>query len=653
MVTGSLQVKNGTYYAVLSFFNKDKNKWDQKWKTTKIKNKKGNKKLAENKLKKILETFEKELGEEEKKKEEELKETPFSKRLKENKNKSFLKYLLESIEEFKNNIEVTTYDNWKQMYEGRITNFFTPYNELKKVMDQEVKRKTKYKKPVTIANITQFDLEDFFSWLYNCDLKSSTVKKYYTLFSLVFDRAIRQKIFTLDTNPMKDIKKPVVKPYIADFYTAKELKQLFEIAKGDVLEIPIIIAVHYGLRRSETLGLKWNAIDFENNTIIIKHTVTKVTGCGEKQVIVSKDLTKTSSGYRTMPLTEEVKKKLLEHKEKIKENKKLFGNTYIGKNPTRLKNSYHILKFNFSGIDTTTEETTMKGFRNKVASSIRLFVDKYGMDFVVNREDEAESILDNLIKAFNIQKAREKIYVIIDEYDHFANELLGFNTNQFKNLVSKNGKIRKWYEILKEGTETVVDRIFITGVAPITLDSLTSGFNISSDKTQNRDFNEMMGFTKQELINMMNELGIEKEEQEKILPMMKENYDGYKFALKAKEKIYNSNMCLYFLNNYIRYQEIPNQLIDINIASDYSKLGKMLDLCKGEEREKVIEKTVSGEGIISDITQKFNPAIEFTEKDLVSMLYYLGYLTIEDEVVEYPKLNIPNKVMKEMYSERY
>lgn len=329
MVTGSLQVKNGTYYAVLSFFNKDKNKWDQKWKTTKIKNKKGNKKLAENKLKEILETFEKELGEEEKKKEEELKETPFSKRLKENKNKSFLKYLLESIEEFKNNIEVTTYDNWKQMYEGRITNFFTPYNELKKVMDQEVKRKTKYKKLLTIANITQFDLEDFFSWLYNCDLKSSTVKKYYTLFSLVFDRAIRQKIFTLDTNPMKDIKKPVVKPYIADFYTSKELKQLFEIAKGDVLEIPIIIAVHYGLRRSETLGLKWNAIDFENNTIIIKHTVTKVTGCGENQVIVSKDLTKTSSGYRTMPLTEEVKKKLLEHKEKIKENKKLFGNTYI------------------------------------------------------------------------------------------------------------------------------------------------------------------------------------------------------------------------------------------------------------------------------------------------------------------------------------
>ena len=339
--------------------------------------------------------------------------------------------------------------------------------------------------------------------------------------------------------------------------------------------------------------------------------------------------------------------------QKANEFEKLFGDTYIGKNPTKLKNSYYILKFNFSGIDTTDEESTIKGFKNEVASSIKFFTEKYGIDFFVNREDEAENILDNLIKAFNIQKAEGKIYVIIDEYDHFANELLGFNTNQFKNLVSKNGKVRKWYEILKKGTESAVDRIFITGVAPITLDSLTSGFNISSDKTQNIKFNEMMGFTKQELVNMMNELEIEKEEQEKILPIMKENYDGYKFALNAKEKIYNSNMCLYFLNNYIEQGRIPNQLIDMNIASDYSKLGRMLDLCKGEEREKIIEQTISGQGIIGEITGKFNPAIEFTEKDLISMLYYLGYLTIAGEEFEKPELKVPNRVMKEIYSEYF
>ena len=338
---------------------------------------------------------------------------------------------------------------------------------------------------------------------------------------------------------------------------------------------------------------------------------------------------------------------------KIDEFEKLYRDTYIGKNPTKLKNSYHILKFNFSGIDTTNDETTMKGFKNEVASSIKVFVDKYKMDFYINMDDEAENILDNLIKAFGIQKEKEKIYVIIDEYDHFANELLGFNTNQFKNLVSKNGKVRKWYEILKKGTESVVDRIFITGVAPITLDSLTSGFNISSDKTQDERFNEMMGFTENELKELMTEQDIEKEKQEELLPIMKENYDGYKFSIHGKEKIYNSNMCLYFLNNYVQLGRIPDQIIDVNIASDYSKLGKMLDLCKGEEREKVIEKTVSGEGIISEIRQKFNPAIEFTETDLISMLFYLGYLTIVGEVFEKPELSIPNRVMKEIYSDYF
>ncbi len=335
---------------------------------------------------------------------------------------------------------------------------------------------------------------------------------------------------------------------------------------------------------------------------------------------------------------------------KVEKFEKLYGETYIGKNPTKLKNSYHILKFNFSGIDTTNNETTINGFKNKVKSSIRLFVQNYGLDFYVNDNEEAENILDNLIKAFSIQKAGKKIYVIIDEYDQFANELLGFNTDQFKNLVSKNGKVRKWYEILKEGTESVVDRIFITGVAPITLDSLTSGFNISSDITQDREFNEMMGFTEKELTRLMEEQNISKEKREKLLPIMKENYDGYRFSIYGKEKIYNSNMCLYFLSRYIRFKEIPEQLIDMNIASDYSKLGKMLTLCKGEEREKVIGKAVSGEGIVSELIQKFNPAIEFTEQDLISMLYYLGYLTIAGEVFEKPWLKIPNRVMKEIYS---
>ena len=338
---------------------------------------------------------------------------------------------------------------------------------------------------------------------------------------------------------------------------------------------------------------------------------------------------------------------------KVDKFEKLFGETYIGKNPTSNQNKYHILRFNFSGIDTETEETTVKGFKNETASSIKVFTEKYGLDFYVNRDDEAENILDNLFKAFYIQKSGEKIYVIIDEYDHFANELLGFNTEKFKQLVSKNGKVRKWYEILKKGTETVVDRIFITGVAPITLDSLTSGFNISKDITQDERFNAMMGFTKKELIELLEKQQIPAEQQEKILPIMKENYDGYKFSEDAEEQIYNSNMCLYFLSDYIGLQKMPTKLIDVNIASDYSKMGKMLDLCKSEQKAEIIAKTISGEGISRNITSKFNPAIEFTETDMISMLFYLGYLTIQDKLLETPKLGIPNRVMKEIYSDYF
>ena len=332
---------------------------------------------------------------------------------------------------------------------------------------------------------------------------------------------------------------------------------------------------------------------------------------------------------------------------------KLYGNTYIGKNPTKLKNSYCILRFNFSGINTENEETTMKGFKEKVTISIDGFTKKYGIEFYINPDQTVEGITRSLIEAFKIQKPQEKIYIIIDEYDHFANELLGFNPEQFRGLVSKNGKVRKWYEILKKGTETVVDRIFITGVAPITLDSLTSGFNIGTDITQDEEFNEMIGFTEEELKEILKNQEISLKEQEKIIPIMKENYDGYKFCLKAKNQIYNSNMCLYFLSRYIRLGEIPDKLIDTNIASDYSKIGKMLDLCKGENRLEILRKTVQGEPIVNTIIEKFNPAIEFTENDMISMLYYLGYLTISGELVGIPELTIPNKVMKEIYADYF
>lgn len=337
---------------------------------------------------------------------------------------------------------------------------------------------------------------------------------------------------------------------------------------------------------------------------------------------------------------------------------KLFENTYIGKNPTVNKNRYHILRFNFSGIDTKNLETTIEGSKNEVLGSIDVFTKKYNLNFYINTEQSAEEVLNNLFKAFYIQKSDEKIYVIIDEYDHFANELLGFRTNDFKELLSKNGKIRKWYEILKKGTETVVDRIFITGVAPITLDSTTSGFNIARDLTQNINFNEMLGFSKEDVKYLMRELEISEEKQEELIPIIKENYDGYVFSSIIREnleeyKMYNSNMTLFFLNNYIRLNSVPKKLVDINIISDYGKIEALMNLCEDEEKFEILKKVVSGEYVESELTDKFNYEIEFGNKELISLLYYLGYITIIGKGYSKLKLKIPNEVIRQIYAEYF
>ena len=336
----------------------------------------------------------------------------------------------------------------------------------------------------------------------------------------------------------------------------------------------------------------------------------------------------------------------------------LFKDTYIGKNPTENRNRYCILKFNFSGIDTTNSETTLKGFREKCDTSIRNFIIKYGVEFNINPEQSTEGVLNDLFNTFYLQKESEKIYVIIDEYDHFANTLLGTRTDEFKHLLSEDGKVRKWYEVLKQGTETVVDRIFITGVAPITLDSTTSGFNIATDLTRDLNFNDMLGFSTEDVKYLMNELEIDEEKQKELLPIMKENYDGYIFSNAIKEnyekyKMYNSNMTLYFLDKYVTYNEIPEELIDINIISDYRKIEGYMNLCKEEGKMEILEKIAGGIPVEEKLIEKFNPEKDFKEQELISLLYYLGYITIAGKGFTKSKFVVPNDVIRKIYLDYY
>ncbi len=337
---------------------------------------------------------------------------------------------------------------------------------------------------------------------------------------------------------------------------------------------------------------------------------------------------------------------------------KLFGETYIGEKPTPNKNRYYVLKFNFSGISTNTIEETIEGFKNSTIESIKLFIGKYNLDFYINENQEAEEILNSLFTAFTLQKQDEKIYVIIDEYDHFANELLGFKTEEFKNVVSKNGKVRKWYEILKKGTETIVDRIFITGVAPITLDSTTSGFNIATDITKDLNFNDMLGFCEKDVTSLMDAVEIPKDKQNELLPVIKENYDGYIFSdLIEKDfekyRIYNSNMTICFINKYKEYGKIPKSLIDTNIISDYRKIEGFMDLCNDMGKIELLQKIVAGEYVESEITEKFNSEIAFGEKELISLLFYLGYLTIKNIELGIIQFDSPNDVIRKVYSEYF
>ena len=114
--------------------------------------------------------------------------------------------------------------------------------------------------------------------------------------------------------------------------------------------------------------------------------------------------------------------------------------------------------------------------------------------------------------------------------------------------------------------------------------------------------------------------------------------------------MYNSNMCLYFLNQYLIDKEIPEELVDTNIASDYTKLGNMLKLCKGKGKKQILEDTLSNKGIMTSIIEKFNPEMGFEEREFISMLFYLGYLTIDREEFGKVILKIPNQIMKEIYA---
>jgi hypothetical protein len=245
-----------------------------------------------------------------------------------------------------------------------------------------------------------------------------------------------------------------------------------------------------------------------------------------------------------------------------------------------------------------------------------------------------------------------KIYLLIDEYDHFTNEVLAYNFAQFKDIVTGNGYVRKFYESIKNATgEGTVDRIFMTGVTPVTLDSLTSGFNIGRNVSDGLIFHEMMGFTQVQVEELVDAF-IQPDETYKdfLMSELKKWYNGYKFAKKAKQLMYNPDMVLYFLSEYLIQQDFPEDMLDTNIASDYGKMRSTFRVNNADQNYEVLKDIVEGKDLHAMITQQFSFEKDFERADFISLLYYMGYLTLrETDDFGTTRLEMPNYVIQKLY----
>jgi hypothetical protein len=339
----------------------------------------------------------------------------------------------------------------------------------------------------------------------------------------------------------------------------------------------------------------------------------------------------------------------------------LFGNTYIGKNPTALANTYSILSFDFSGIITSTEEKAHDSFLQAVKNSVDIFLyayfpNEYADIFKkIEGQTEASNVMRQLFTFLSNQNMPEKMYITIDEYDHFTNELISFSMVDFKNIVTKNGWLRKFYETIKTAaSEGIVDRIFITGVSPITLDSLTSGFNIAKQLSGDLTLHELMGFTAAEVADIMLGVGAPPEKLPEIMQDLTNWYDGYLFSEEATTHLFNPDMVMYFASEYKKRLKYPRRMLDTNVMSDYSKIRNLFKI-GGQEQQRIaiLEKLLQDGEVIMKIIDQFTFEKNFDNSHFINMLYYSGALTIKGYIGDQTVFSIPNYVIKQLYFEYF
>lgn len=295
-VTATLQQKKNIYYAVL-YYKDEFNNIQRKWISTKLKVK-NNKKLAERKVEEIRHEFEKSLNE---------KPTISGLDVNNKANIKFCDFMLNWLEIIKPRVVKTTYAGYEGIVKGKVYNYF-------KKLD------------ISLKDLKPYHIQDFYTELYKLGLKGNTILRYHANIRKALQYAVKCELIL--TNPADKIDKPKKEQYIATYYNKSQLNDLFVAIKDTPIKLPVLLASYYGLRRSEALGIKWDAIDFDNKTIVIRHTISQTKVDGKLQ-IVAEDKTKNQSSYRTLPLIPEIEEILLEEKASQEHNKKIFKKSYL------------------------------------------------------------------------------------------------------------------------------------------------------------------------------------------------------------------------------------------------------------------------------------------------------------------------------------
>jgi hypothetical protein len=341
----------------------------------------------------------------------------------------------------------------------------------------------------------------------------------------------------------------------------------------------------------------------------------------------------------------------------------LFGDLYIGQHPTPERNSYLIVSLNFSKVD-----GGIGSYRKSMDQHCRNVLSDFCLRY---RHLLPEGTLDRMLALDGAVAQLEflsqtcaalglKIYLFIDEYDHFTNTILSSDESlqAYEEETHREGYLRKFFNVIKAETSSGIKRCFITGVSPVTLDDLTSGFNIGTNYTTSPTFNGMVGFTEEEVRSVLDYYASQHEfhhTSSDLLALMKPWYDNYCFALKrhGRETLYNSNMVFYFIDSYIRNEgACPANMIDANIRMDYSKLRMLIRKDQAFEQGASVIQTIVNQGYISGTIKDHFPAQQIgSPENLVSLLFYFGMLTVGGSDEGVTKLIIPNQVVREQMYE--